>query len=168
MKVKSLSRVGLIATPWTAAYQAPPSMGFSRQEYWSGLPLPSLVYLYSYTFIHMCTCAKLLQSYPTAPLSMGFSRQEYWRGLSFPSPGDLLDPEIELPPLCLLHWQGGSSPLAPPGKPILSTSLCKCIYVDICKFSSTYIQYRYKKKSCTNFKAIIIHKYTKFTTCYIL
>ena len=36
----SLSRVRLLATPWTAAYQAPPSMGFSRQEYWSGLPLP--------------------------------------------------------------------------------------------------------------------------------
>ena len=42
VKVKSLSRVWLVATPWTAAYQAPPSMGFSRQEYWSGLPLPSL------------------------------------------------------------------------------------------------------------------------------
>ena len=40
VKVKSLSRVWL-ATPWTAAYQAPPSMGFSRQEYWSGLPLSS-------------------------------------------------------------------------------------------------------------------------------
>ena len=38
---KSLSRVRLFATPWTAAYQAPPSMGFSRQEYWSGVPLPS-------------------------------------------------------------------------------------------------------------------------------
>ena len=41
MKVKSLSRVRLLATPSTAAYQAPPSMGFSRQEYWSGVPLPS-------------------------------------------------------------------------------------------------------------------------------
>ena len=44
VKVKSLSRVLLFATPWTAAYQAPPSMGFSRQEYWSWLPLPSLHY----------------------------------------------------------------------------------------------------------------------------
>ena len=47
MKVKSeseVSRVRLLATPWTAAYQAPPSMGFSRQEYWSGVPLPSLRY----------------------------------------------------------------------------------------------------------------------------
>ena len=40
VKVKSLSRVWLLATPWPAAYQAPPSMGFSRQEYWSGVPLP--------------------------------------------------------------------------------------------------------------------------------
>ena len=39
--MKSLSRVRLFATPWTAAYQAPPSIGFSRQEYWSGVPLPS-------------------------------------------------------------------------------------------------------------------------------
>ena len=39
VKVKLLSRVWLLATPWTAAYQAPPSMGFSRQEYWSGVPL---------------------------------------------------------------------------------------------------------------------------------
>ena len=43
VKVKSLSRVRLLATPWTAAYQAPPSMGFSRQEYWSGVPLLSLM-----------------------------------------------------------------------------------------------------------------------------
>ena len=41
VKVKSLSRVRLFAIPWTAAHQAPPSMGFSRQEYWSGVPLPS-------------------------------------------------------------------------------------------------------------------------------
>ena len=41
VKVKSLIRVWLLATPWTAAHQAPPSMGFSRQEYWSGVPLPS-------------------------------------------------------------------------------------------------------------------------------
>ena len=40
VKVKSLSRVRLLANPWTAAYQAPPSMGFSRQEYWSGVPSP--------------------------------------------------------------------------------------------------------------------------------
>ena len=42
VKMKSLSRVQLLATPWAAVYQAPPSMGFSRQEYWNGVPLPSL------------------------------------------------------------------------------------------------------------------------------
>ena len=41
MKVKSLGRVRLFSTPWTAAHQAPPSMAFSRQEYWSGLPFNS-------------------------------------------------------------------------------------------------------------------------------
>ena len=44
VKVKPLSRVRLLATPWTAAYQAPPSMGFSGQPYWSGVPLPSPIY----------------------------------------------------------------------------------------------------------------------------
>ena len=42
VKVKTLGHVRLLVTPWTVAYQAPPSMGFSRQEYWSGVPLPSL------------------------------------------------------------------------------------------------------------------------------
>ena len=46
VKVKSLSRVWLLATPRTATYQAPPSMGFSRQEHWSGVPLPSLHWVY--------------------------------------------------------------------------------------------------------------------------
>ena len=41
VKVKSLSHVQLLVTPWTVSYQAPPSVGFSRQEYWSGLPFPS-------------------------------------------------------------------------------------------------------------------------------
>ena len=47
VKVKSLSRVQLLATPWTAAHQAPPSMGFSRQEYWSRVPL----YIYKILYI---------------------------------------------------------------------------------------------------------------------
>ena len=47
VKVKSLSHVRIFATPWTAAYQAPPPMRFSRQEYWSGVPLPSLISLKS-------------------------------------------------------------------------------------------------------------------------
>ena len=56
VKVKSLSRVRLLATPWTAAYQAPPSMGFSRQEYWSGVRrsrilITSLGHIYCH-FLH--------------------------------------------------------------------------------------------------------------------
>ena len=51
VKVKSLSCVQLFATPWTAAYQAPPSMRFSRQEYWSGVPLPSPDILLYYPLI---------------------------------------------------------------------------------------------------------------------
>ena len=45
VKLRLLSHVWLFTTPWTVAYQAPPSMGFSRQEYWSGVPLPSRVRL---------------------------------------------------------------------------------------------------------------------------
>ena len=51
VKVKLLSRVRLVATPWTEAYQAPLSMGFSRREYWSGVPLPSPVGLSYMAFI---------------------------------------------------------------------------------------------------------------------
>ena len=54
MKVKSLSRVRLLATPWTAAYQTSPSMGFSGQEYWSGVPLPSpSIYLPIYNPVNL-------------------------------------------------------------------------------------------------------------------
>ena len=51
------------------------------------------------------------------PLSMGFSRQEYWSGLPCPPPRDLLNPGLNPHLLRLLHWQAGSLPLAPPGKP---------------------------------------------------
>jgi len=54
VKVKSLSCVWPSATPWTAAFQAPPSMGFSRQEYWSGLPFPSPLRLYIYLNLWSC------------------------------------------------------------------------------------------------------------------
>ena len=62
MKVKSLSRVQLFATPWSAAYQAPSSVGFSRQEYWSGVPLPSPMCVYVCVcvcvciYIYICVC----------------------------------------------------------------------------------------------------------------
>ena len=55
VKVKSLSHVRLFATPWAATYQAPPSMGFSRQEYWSGVSLPS-PNIYIYIYVCVCVC----------------------------------------------------------------------------------------------------------------
>ena len=58
VKVKSLSRVGPSATPWTAAFQAPLPMGFSRQEYWSGVPLPSPVPLVFLSF-YVNSCIKV-------------------------------------------------------------------------------------------------------------
>ena len=61
-KVKSLSRVWLFTTPWTAAYQAPPSMGFSRQEYWSGVPLPSLTPAYEISYKNSTAKLKIKQT----------------------------------------------------------------------------------------------------------
>ena len=58
VKLKSFSHARLLATPWTAAYQAPPSMGFSRQSYWSGVPLPSPIIILGYNkaiiFLPLC------------------------------------------------------------------------------------------------------------------
>ena len=62
VKVKLLNRAQFLVTPWTAAHQAPPSMGFSRQEYWSGLPFPSKLsvsnFFWQYLFCHY---------FPTSP-----------------------------------------------------------------------------------------------------
>ena len=57
-----LSRVRLLATSWTAAYQVPPSMGFSRQEYWSGVPLPSPMSVPEYTY-NLCLSLELFASF---------------------------------------------------------------------------------------------------------
>ena len=114
--MKSLSRVRLFATPWTVAHQAPPSMGFSRQEYRSGLPFPSPGDLpdpgiepWSPAFqadtltseprgknhsVMSDSATPWIVAYQS-PQSMEFSRQEYWSGLPFPSPGDLPNPGIE-------------------------------------------------------------------------
>ena len=87
-KMKSLSRVRLLATPWTAAHQAPPSLGSSRQEYWSGLPFPPLRHE-SEKWVKSLSRVRLLVTARTAahqaPLSMGFSRREYWSGVPLPS-----------------------------------------------------------------------------------
>ena len=80
------SRVQLSATPQTTAHQAPPSLGFSRQEYWSGLPFPSMHACMLSRFSRVRLCETLWAAAHQAPLSMGFSRQEYWSGLPSPSP----------------------------------------------------------------------------------
>ena len=112
LKVKLLSHVRPSATPWTAAFQAPPSMGFSRQEYWSGMPLPSpdmlsrlvitslprgkclliswLLLLLSH-FSRVQLCATPETAAHEAPPSLGFSRQEHWSGLLCLLTGDLPD-----------------------------------------------------------------------------
>ena len=70
-EVKSLSRVRLLATPWTAAHQAPPSMGFSRQEYWSGVPLPSprslLVICFMHVYVSHSAMSDSLPPYELSP-----------------------------------------------------------------------------------------------------
>ena len=91
VKVKTLSCIQLLAIPWTAAYQATLSMWFSRQEYWSGLPLPSLASVLG----RVQLLATLWTVAHQASLSLGFSRQEYWSMLPFPSPGDLPIPGIK-------------------------------------------------------------------------
>ena len=78
VKVKSLSCVRLLATPWTAAHQAPPSMGFSRQEYWSGLPLP-FPRVCSHSCPLSCRCYLTISS---APFS--FCLQPFPASRSFP------------------------------------------------------------------------------------
>ena len=80
------SHVQLCVTPEMAAHQALLSLGFSRQEYWSGLPFPSPMHacMLSY-FSHVWLCVTIWTVALQAPLSTGFSRQEYWSELPFPS-----------------------------------------------------------------------------------
>ena len=67
VRVKSLSPARLLATPWTAAYKAPPSMGFARQEYWRGLPLPSLNTLSRLVITFLPRSKHLLKSWLQSP-----------------------------------------------------------------------------------------------------
>ena len=73
--LSNFSRVRLCATPWTAAHQAPLSLGFSRQEYWSGLPFPSPMHACMLSrFSRVRLYATLWTAAHQAPLSTGFSR----------------------------------------------------------------------------------------------
>ena len=116
-------------------YGAPLSMGFFREEYWSGLPCPPpgdlpdpgsnshllhwqadsllLGHLGSHrkrcVHVHLQSCSTLCEPpdwSPPGSLSLGFSRQEYWTGLRFPTPGDLPDPEMETASFTSPAWAG--------------------------------------------------------------
>ena len=83
------SRIRPRATPEMAAHQAPPSLGFSRQEHWSGLPFPSPMHeseKWKKSLSRVQLFATPWTAAYQAPLSMGFSRQEYWSGVPLPSP----------------------------------------------------------------------------------
>ena len=143
VKVKSLSHVWLFMTPWTTAYQAPPSMGFSRQEYWSGVPLPSpKVYLVStrssrsrlnmlnlsrqiilpniLSFVEaFVQFSSVVQSCPTLCNPMDFSMP------GFPVHHQL--PELTQ---TYVHWVGdGTQPSHPLSSPFLSPSIFPSIRV---------------------------------------
>ena len=86
------SCVRLCATPEMAAHQAPPSLGFSRQEHWSGLSFPSPMHeseKWKKSLSHVRVLATPWTAAYQAPPSMGFSRQEYWSGVPLPSPQNL-------------------------------------------------------------------------------
>ena len=92
-QVLHFSRIQLCATPWTAAQQGPPSLGFSRQEHWSGLPFPPPMHWKWKVKVKSLSRVRLFVTPWTVayqvPPSMGFSRQEYWRGVPLPSPKSL-------------------------------------------------------------------------------
>ena len=124
MKVKSESEVAqscpTLATPWTAAHQAPPSMGFSRQEYWSGVSLPSSVCSIAATAydksLQSCPtlCDPIDGSPPGCPVP-GILQARTLEWLPFPPSGDLPNPGIEPESLMSPALQGSSLPLVPPG-----------------------------------------------------
>ena len=132
-------------TLWTVAHQAPLSTGFSRHEYWSGLPcpppgdhpdsgikpaspalqassLPNEPLGKPFPLLCVCSIAQLCPTHCDpmdcqAPLSMKFSRKEYWSGLSFPALGNLSNPGIEPASLASPTLAGRFFTTVTPGKP---------------------------------------------------
>ena len=108
------SRVWLCVTPETAAHQAPPSLGFSRQEHWSGLPFPSPIMKVKSESEVALSCPTLSDPTDCSPPGssvQGIFQREYWSGLPLPSPGYGLysstnyDDSFVLGKLwCLLLW----------------------------------------------------------------
>ena len=119
VKVKSLGRIRLVATPWTAASQAPPSMGFSMQEYWSGLPLPSPIQMANIHVKSVQHQVSLLLFSPSVT-SNTFDSMDYSTP-DFP----VLHYLLELAQIHV-HWVGGaiqpSHPLLSPSPPTVNLS----------------------------------------------
>ena len=142
------SCVRLCATPKMAAHQAPPSLGFSRQEHWSGLPFPS-------SMMKVKSESEVAQSCPTlsAPMDCslsassthGFSRQEDWSGVPLPSP--IVEP----------YWDpnNGGMPLLEHCRRCILTGLQKGMQIskmtdDLCSFPRQTIQYHSNPSLCPN------------------
>ena len=126
VKVKLLSRVRLLATPWTAAYQAPPSMGFSRQEYWSGVPLPSPIFpggAVGKEFACHCRGRKKLRFDP-------WVRKILWRMKWQPTPVFLCGK---------YHGQRSLAGHSPQGCKESDMTKCACTHMT---WSITFIQYK--------------------------
>ena len=144
------SHVQVFSTLWTIAHRAPLSMGFFRQEHWSGLPGPPhswhmIQQLCSWVSWKLCIKdANLTENqslshvqlfatlwtvaHPT-PLSMEFSRQKYWNGLPFPPPGDLPKPGVEF--FYLLPWQADSLPLRHLGRQVENNIHVKTLHPNV-------------------------------------
>ena len=84
VKVKLLSCVWLFITPWTAVYQAPPSMGFSRQEYWSGLPLPSPCMSAESSMNLGCGLRRDQEAISEVLATLSWEAQNSWMGRAWP------------------------------------------------------------------------------------
>ena len=169
MKGKSLSRVWLWVTPWTAALQAPPSMGFSRQEYWSGVTLPSPLISLSphdsssllllmdvtdnlkwnvllfvvYPLSHFWLFCNLMDcSLPDSSVH-GISQARKLEG--FPSPGDL--PNLVMKSASPA-FKGDSLPLIHQGNPYKSIGMAKIQNTDTSKCSQVCKMWT-KRNSCS-------------------
>ena len=121
VKVKSLSHVQLLATPWTAAYQAPPSMGFARQEYWSGVPSPNVVCHLSISYLGAQTFLLVSWDLPLFDWADAyFSGFLFLLGISLPA-GHFENSENAVSAFCLLQGlqlaclQPSQLPLPPGG-----------------------------------------------------